>query len=131
MENYDIEELIIPYLEKTIEKKDRKTTGLLLYTFEKFHFFKKIKRSYKNSWQIMYNNIITHLVFKEFEIDEIIYNYGEELSDMCIIIKGKVNIYQNNQHSDIKIFKYLMKIIPLILIIEKKKKKNYIFHINY
>ena len=104
MENYDIEELIIPYLEKTIEKKDRKTTGLLLYTFEKFHFFKKIKRSYKNSWQIMYNNIITHLVFKEFEIDEIIYNYGEELSDMCIIIKGKVNIYQNNQHSDIKIF---------------------------
>ena len=102
MDEYDIEELIMPYLEKTIEKKDRKISGLLLYTFEKFHFFKKIKRSYKNSWQIMFNNIITHLVFKEFEVDEIIYNYGEELSDMCIIIKGKVNIYQNNQYSDIK-----------------------------
>ena len=104
MEDYDIEELISPYLEKTIEKKDRKTSGLLLYIFEKFHFFKKIKRSYKNSWQIMYNLIITHLVFKKFEVDEIIYNYGEELTNMCLIIKGKINIYQNNQYSDIKIF---------------------------
>ena len=104
MDDYDIEELIMPYLGKTIEKKDRKISGLLLYTFEKFPFFKKIKRSYKNSWQIMFNNIITHLIFKEFEIDEIIYNFGEEISDMCLIVKGKVDIFQKNQHSDIKIF---------------------------
>lgn len=104
MDDYDIDELIMPYLEKTIEKKDRKTSGLLLYIFEKFPFFKKIKRSYKNSWQIMYNNIIAHLVFKEFEVDDIIYNYGEEISDMCIIIKGKVNIYEKNKNSDIKSF---------------------------
>ena len=93
MNDYSIKIIIKPYLGKTIQKRDRKASTMLFSNFEKLPFFQKVTKNHPNHWKLIHTNIISHLVFQEFEPDQIIFNYGEEISGMYIIIDGKVNIY--------------------------------------
>ena len=102
MYEYNLYQLIKPYLGKTLEKRDRKASLLLFNIFEDLPFFKKIKRNHPNQWKLINSNIFSHLIFKEFNPEQIIFNYGEEIPGMYIIIDGKVNIYNINKEYDKK-----------------------------
>ena len=94
MNENNIGYLIKPYLGNNIPKKDRKTFMLLLNYLEKLPFFQMITRNHPNHWQIIFNNIVSHLIFKQFESEQIIINYGKEIPGMYIIIEGNINIYK-------------------------------------
>ena len=103
MYEFNINQLIKPYLGKTIEKRDRKTSIILLNNLEKLPFFRMIVRNHHNLWRLMHTNIISLLVFKEFEPEQQIFNYGEDISGMYLIIDGKVNIYHIKKDTEKKI----------------------------
>ena len=100
MKEYNINHLIKPYLGKTIHKKDRKTSLLLLGYFEKLPFFKAITRNHPNHWKIIHTNIFMNIVFQQFEPNKVIFNYGEDIPGIYIIIDGKVNIYYIKKEYD-------------------------------
>ena len=93
----NIKHLIKSYLGRTLEKKDRKVSLILLSYIEKLPFFKIIIINHPTHWKIIHSNIISHLVFQEFVPEQIIFNYGEEITGMYIILEGKVNIYHTNK----------------------------------
>ena len=99
----NINHLIKPYIGKSLVKKDRKILLLLLSYIEKLPFFKQIALNHQNNWEIIHSNIISHLVFQEFNPDQIIFNYDEEISGLYIILEGKVNIYHINKEINKKL----------------------------
>ena len=118
MKEYSVKGIIKPYLGKTIQRRDRKASTMLLSNFEKLPFFKMVTRNHPNNWKLIHSNIISHLVFQEFEPDQIIFNYGEEITGMYIIIDGKVNIYHIKKE-------YEKKLNRANEIIDNKKRKKY------
>ena len=117
MKEYSVKGIIKPYLGKTIQRRDRKASTMLLSNFEKLPFFKMVTRNHPNNWKLIHSNIISHLVFQEFEPDQIIFNYGEEITGMYIIIDGKVNIYHIKKE-------YEKKLNRANEIIDNKKKEK-------
>ena len=124
MNDYNIYQLIKPYLGKTIEKRDRKTSLLLFSIFENLPFFKMIKRNHHNQWKIILTNVISHLVFKEFEPEQLIFSYGEEIPGMYIIMDGKVNIYHIKNDNDKKLNNYNKNINTDITYNNKENENN-------
>lgn len=66
----------------------------LFFLFQTFDFFQNLLRKEKYG-NLMVWNIISHLTFKKYEKGQIIWNENDIITNMYIIIEGKVKIYKS------------------------------------
>ena len=92
-----MEELLDPYLEKTIQSNDINTINQLLPLISNLTFFKNLLKTFPNLDTLSIIKILTNLTFHEFLEDKIIHQKGDKIKGIYIIFLGEILIYDNEQ----------------------------------
>ena len=124
-----MEEILDPYLEKTIQSNDINTINQLLPLISNLTFFKNLLKTFPNLDTLSIIKILTNLTFHEFLEDKIIHQKGDKIKGIYIIFTGEILIYDNEQEeqkiSEIKeaeiksIKKYMFNLIYNINLVPK------------
>ena len=117
-----MEELLDPYLEKTIQSNDINTINQLLPLISNLTFFKNLLKTFPNLDTLSIIKILTNLTFHEFLEDKIIHQKGDKIKGIYIIFTGEILIYDNEQEEQK---------ISEIKEVEIKSIKKYMFNLIY
>ena len=117
-----MEEILDPYLEKSIQSNDINTINQLLPLISNLTFFKNLLKTFPNLDTLSIIKILTNLTFHEFLEDKIIHQKGDKIKGIYIIFTGEILIYDNEQEEQK---------ISEIKEVEIKSIKKYMFNLIY
>ena len=97
-----MEEILKPYLNKSINIKDIKVINKLKTEILKFSFFKKIIDLYPNVGDLICFSILKNLIFLEYLPNQIILKKGDVIKNIYIIFTGEIYIFDEPELIDEK-----------------------------
>jgi hypothetical protein len=122
-----MEDLLKPYINKSINKKKLKSLDKLKPLIFNFPFFKSIIDNYPNSGDIICNNILSNLTFIEYKPNQIILKKGDTINGIYIIFTGEIYLFDSDffeKEENFKKYKLDSKKIIKNNIIKANKRNN-------
>ena len=114
MQNQNLEKCI---LELKKNQKDRNETIIKEYLKSLTSLFISIKEKIEDSDKL-YNNLAKIMAYQKYNKDEIIFQYGEKVNDIYLILNGNVNVLSP------KFLEYYMNEEQFIFYLLKLRKNN-------
>ena len=93
-----MEFILEPYINASIDKKDKETLDSLLPKILEFGLFKDILSLFPNIEDISIINILTNLVFHMYPENQIILNKGDIINGIYIIFTGEISVYDDEEN---------------------------------
>ena len=117
-----MEEILEPYLEKSIQSKDINAINQLMPLISNLTFFQNLLKTFPNLDNLSIIKILTNLTFHEFLEEKIIHQKGDKINGIYIIFTGEILIYDNEQEEQK---------LSEIKVTEQKGIKKYMFNFIY
>ena len=92
-----MEELLKPYINKSISSIDTNILDDLKPLISDLTFFKNWAISFPNIEYIAYTTILTNLVFHQFVEDQFILKKDDKINGIYIIFTGEISIYNEGE----------------------------------
>ena len=117
-----MEEILEPYLEKSIQSKDINAINQLMPLISNLTFFQNLLKTFPNLDNLSIIKILTNLTFHEFLEEKIIHQKGDKINGIYIIFTGEILIYDDEQEEQK---------LSEIKVTEQKGIKKYMFNFIY
>ena len=117
-----MEEILEPYLEKSIQSKDINAINQLMPLISNLTFFQNLLKTFPNLNNLSIIKILTNLTFHEFLEEKIIHQKGDKINGIYIIFTGEILIYDDEQEEQK---------LSEIKVTEQKGIKKYMFNFIY
>ena len=122
-----MEELLKPYINKSISSIDTNILDDLKPLISDLTFFKNWAISFPNIEYIAYTTILTNLVFHQFVEDQFILKKDDKINGIYIIFTGEISIYNEGEEEK----KKKEKKVVIQKYIRRKNIFNSIYDINF
>ena len=93
-----MEIILKPYINASIDRKDKYILDKLKPVISEFTLFKDIAKNFPNIEDLAFIDILTNLIFHKFSEDQIILNKGDKINGIYIIFSGEISIHNNEKN---------------------------------